>query len=331
MDGKKWTARSLAGAALLACVAGRGTAQTQPASATITSPAAKAKAPAAAKPPAVVNGEVIPQSEFDLALKQVGQSAVALPEDKLKQARMDVLALLIDDVLMNQFLVKYAQPAPKSEVDQRIAELMAGLQKQNKSLADFLRETSQTEATLRADIGHRLQWELYAKGRISDDVTEKYYKENKDFFDGVTVRASHIVLRVPPTASEAEKAAARKRLQDLHAQVVANKLDFAEAAKQYSQCPTGPNGGDLGFFPRKWVVDEAFAKAAFALKVGEVSDVVQTDYGLHLIKLAERKPGATPSDYAKMKEVVREVAMEEYRQAVLAHQRKTAKIEINLP
>ncbi len=326
MNGRKWTTRALAGAALLACVAGRGTAQPQPASATITSPATKA-----AKPPAIVNGEVVSPTDFELALKQIGQSAVPLPEDKRKQSQMEVLALLIDDVLMNQFLAKYAQPAPKGEVDQRLAELIDGLRRQNKSLADFLRETNQTEATLRADIGHRIQWELYAKGRITDEVTERYYKENKDFFDGVTVRASHIVLRVPPTASESEKAAARKKLQDLRAQIMANKIDFTAAAKQYSQCPTGPNGGDLGFFPRKWVVDEAFAKAAFALKVGEISDVVQTDYGLHLIKLTERKPGVTPSDYTKMKEVVREMAMEEYRQAVLAHQRKTAKIEINLP
>jgi peptidyl-prolyl cis-trans isomerase C len=329
MNDRKWTYRTLAGAALLTCVAGRAPAQPQPASATITSPAAKS--PVAAKPPAVVNGEVVSQSDFELALKQVGQSAVAIPEDKRKLAQMEILGLLIDDVLMNQFLVKYAPPAPPAEVNKRIAELTEGLQKQGKSLADFLRETSQTEAALRADIGHRLQWEVYAKGRITDEVTEKYYKENKDFFDGVTVRASHIVLRVPATASEAEKAAARKKLQELRAQLVANKLDFAEAAKQHSQCPTGPNGGDLGFFPRKWVVDEVFAKAAFALKAGEVSDVVQTDYGLHLIKLTERKPGTTPSDFAKVKEVAREVAMEEYRQAVLAHQRKTAKIEINLP
>jgi peptidyl-prolyl cis-trans isomerase C len=329
MNGRKWTGRTLAGAALLACVAGRGTAQTQPASATVTSPAARA--PATAKPPAVVNGEVVSSTDFELALKQVGQSAVALPEDKRKQAQMEILALLIDDVLMNQFLAKYAQPAPKGEIDQRLAELMEGLRRQNKSMADFLRETNQTEAALRADIGHRVQWELYAKSRITDEVTERYYKENKDFFDGVTVRASHIVLRVPSTASEAEKAAARKKLQDLRAQIVANKLDFAEAAKQHSQCPTGPNGGDLGFFPRKWVVDEAFSKAAFALKAGEVSDVVQTDYGMHLIKLTERKPGTTPSEFVKIKEVAREVAMEEYRQAVLAHQRKTAKIEINLP
>jgi peptidyl-prolyl cis-trans isomerase C len=330
MNGRKWTFRTLAGAALVACVAGRNPARAQTVPASGNVPAAKAPA-AAAKPPAVVNGEAVSQADLDLALKQVGQSAVALPEDRRKQNQMEVLALLIDDVLMTQFLTKYAPPAPKAEVDRKIAEMVAGLQQTHKGLADFLRDTSQTEEQLRADVGHRIQWENYARGRITDEVTERYYKENKDFFDGVTVRASHIVLRLGATATDAEKAAARKKLQDLRAQIAAGKLDFAGAAKQHSQCPTGPNGGDLGFFPRKFVVDEAFAKAAFALKVGEVSDVVSTDYGLHLIKVTERKPGSAPSDYAKVKEIARDVAMEEYRQAVLAHQRKTAKIEINLP
>lgn len=330
MSDRKWTFRTLAGAAILASVAGRNPARAQPAQASNNVPAATAPA-AGAKPPAVVNGEAVSQADLELALKQIGQSAVALPEDRRKQNQMEVLGLLIDDVLMTQFLAKYAPPAPQAEVDRKIAEMVAGLQQSHKSLADFLRETNQTEASLRADVGHRIQWENYARGKITDEVTERYYKENKDFFDGVTVHASHIVLRVGPTATDAEKAAARKKLQELRAQIVAGKLDFAEAAKQHSQCPTGPNGGDLGFFPRKFVVDEAFAKAAFALKPGEVSDVVQTDYGLHLIKVTERKAGAAPSDFAKVKEIAREVAMEEYRQAVLAHQRKTAKIEINLP
>ena len=87
---------------------------------------------------------------------------------------------------------------------------------------------------------------------------------------------------------------------------------------------------DIGLFPRKFVVQETFAAAAFALKVGEVSDVVQTDYGLHLIKVTDRKQGEQ-SEFNKIKEEVQSICASEMWQAVLAEQRKAAKIEINLP
>jgi peptidyl-prolyl cis-trans isomerase C len=77
-------------------------------------------------------------------------------------------------------------------------------------------------------------------------------------------------------------------------------------------------------------VEEPFARAAFALKVGEISDVVQTEYGMHLIKVTDRKPGQ-PSDYAKIKDEVLEFCAGEMRMALVAQQRKTARIEINLP
>src|SRR5207237_10493545 len=153
--------------------------------------------------------------------------------------------------------------------------------------------------------------------------------QNRDFFDRVAVRASHIVLRVSAGASEGEREQARSQLRALRQEIVSNKMDFAEAAKKYSQCTSAPNGGVIGYFPRKLAVEERVGKAAFGLKVGEVSDVVETDYGLHLIKATDRKPGQA-SDYNKIKDEVRELCVEEMRLAVLAQQRKAAHIEINV-
>src|SRR5262249_56914362 len=104
---------------------------------------------------------------------------------------------------------------------------------------------------------------------------------------------------------------------ELRAQILGDKTDFAAAAKAYSQCPSASDGGDVGTFPRKFVVDENFARAAFALKPGEVSGVVQTDFGLHLIKVTERKP-AQPSDFNKIKDDVREIYLDDLRLKLLA-------------
>src|SRR5262249_52526725 len=106
--------------------------------------------------------------------------------------------------------------------------------------------------------------------------------------------------------------------------------DFAAAAARHSQCPSAERGGDIGLFMRKFMVDEALARTAFALAVGQVSDVVQTEHGLHLIKVTERQPGQ-PTDFGKEKEKIRACCAEELRQAVLAEMRKTTKVEISLP
>ncbi|HEY2911046.1 MAG TPA: peptidylprolyl isomerase, partial [Gemmataceae bacterium] len=109
------------------------------------------------------------------------------------------------------------------------------------------------------------------------------------------------------------------------------KIDFATAARKHSQDPTAAMDGDLGFLPRKGsFMDEAFTKAAFALKPGELSDIVETEFGLHLILVAARKPGQ-PSQYDKCKDEVREAFADDYRAELVAKLRKEAQIKVTLP
>jgi peptidyl-prolyl cis-trans isomerase C len=244
--------------------------------------------------------------------------------------QQEALTMLIDDQLMRDFLRKKGPATDQQEVNRQMTELVEGLKKDKKSLEDFLKEQNQTEAQLRADITGWLQWNAFVKQQVTDAELKKYYDESKDFFDRVVVRASHIVLRVSPNASEDERKAVKAKLQGWRQEITEGKVDFVKAAKDHSQCTSAPNGGDIGFFPRKLAVEEPFAKAAFALKVGDISDVVQTDFGYHLIKVTDRKAG-TPSEFNKIKEEVRELFVEELRVLILAEQRQTAKVEVNLP
>jgi peptidyl-prolyl cis-trans isomerase C len=315
---RNWIKAGLAGAALLIGAAASVRAQTP-------------TTPTTAKPPAIVNGEVIPQAELDAAIRQVaGPKPVQLTEDQRRGQAMQILGMMIDDKLMRQFLAKNAKPAPPAEVNARIAAIEAELKKQNKTLPDFYKESGQTEASFRADCALAVQWDDFAKTRISDADVGTYYKINKDYFDNVMVRASHILLRIPPNATDADKAKLKEQLTGLRSQITANQIDFAEAAKKYSQCPTAPSGGDVGFFPRKFMVDEAFAQAAFSTPVNGVSEVIQTGYGFHIIKVTDRKAGE-PSDFAKIKDAVRDVCTEEMRMNLLDDLRRNGKIEITLP
>ncbi|CAN5503508.1 peptidylprolyl isomerase [soil metagenome] len=279
---------------------------------------------------ATVNGTQITAAELEAVLKKAGPKATAPTEAQKREMQQEALTMLIDDQLMRDFLRKKGPNVDLEDVNKQMAELVEGLKKDKKTLADFLKEQNQTEAQLRADITGWLQWNAFVKQTVTDADLKKYYDESKDFFDRVVVRASHIVVRVSPEAPAAERETVKAKLVGWRKEIVDSKVDFAAAAKQHSQCTSAPNGGDIGFFPRKMAVEEPFAKAAFALKVGDVSDIVQTDLGYHLIKVTDRKPG-TPSDFNKIKDEVRELLVEELRMQILAEQRQTAKVEVAQP
>src|SRR5262249_29300352 len=162
--------------------------------------------------------------------------------------------------------------------------------------------------------------------RVSEADLDRYYQEYKDYFDGTRVRVSHIVLRMPAGATADVKAKIHAQLTALRAQLLEGKITFADAARMYSHCPSASKGGALDYSDRLGMVEESFAHVAFGLQVNQISDVVETEFGLHLIWVTDRKPGQQPADYTKIKEELRERCAQELWQKILAEQRKSAKI-----
>src|SRR5262249_37611386 len=129
------------------------------------------------------------------------------------------------------------------------------------------------------------------------EIAEQYELQKEDrFTEPEQVRARHILVEVKSGADEKTKAAAKKKAEDLQAKAKSG-ADFAALAKKSSDDKaTAPQGGDLGLFPRGRMAP-AFETAAFALPVGEVSDVVETPFGYHVIKVEEhRQAGPKPLD-----------------------------------
>lgn len=290
-------------------------------------PAAPAQQMAADGEAAVVNGTVITRAQVEAELRKRPPVVTPLGPTQTALLRREILNGLIDELLVRQFLARNAPAIDEKDVARHFAGLETAQVAQGKTLADYYRETGQTEAQVRAAVVQLLQLDAWAKSRCTPEALRKYYQDNKEFFDKVKVRARHIVLTVPADAPPAEKEAARKRLLELREKIAAGAIDFGAAARQQSQCPSAIRGGDLGFFMRKWMVDEAFARAAFSLKLGQISDVVESDVGLHLIQVLERQPG-TPTTFEQCEAEVRESFTEELRQALLADLRRQARIEI---
>lgn len=129
---------------------------------------------------------------------------------------------------------------------------------------------------------------------VSDDEVKQYYEEHQAEFGTQEQRhAAHILITVGKQASDADKQAAKLKAEKVLQQVKQSPAKFAELAKQFSQDPgSALNGGDLGMFGRGAMV-KPFEDSVFSLKVGEVSDLIQTDFGYHIIKLIAVKPGKT--------------------------------------
>jgi peptidyl-prolyl cis-trans isomerase C len=232
---------------------------------------------------------------------------------------------------MKKFLKENAPVMPAKDLDAQMGKLIAGLQAQNKTLAEFCRELNKTEAQVRDDVAAVFQWRAYGLKHVSDQQVEKYYHDNKDLFDQVMVRASEILLRVPAQCSESEKAQVKGRLAELRSKILSKDIDFAKAAKQFSQGPTRDLGGDLNWFVHaSGILPESVIQAAFSMQPEQISEVIESEYGMHLIKVTGRKPGK-PSDFAKIKEEVRQLCIEELQQGILTQLRKSAQVKIEEP
>jgi peptidyl-prolyl cis-trans isomerase C len=141
-------------------------------------------------------------------------------------------------------------------------------------------EIAEQVANLRRELMIRaiVQEEIGAKVKVDEKEVQEYFAAHSDEFSGDTVQLRHIVV---PTEGEAKELQAR----------LAKNESFEELAKKHSRdTNSAPKGGDLGFLGREQMLPD-FARAAFALKTGEVSDVVRTPFGFHLIKLVNRKKG----------------------------------------
>lgn len=143
--------------------------------------------------------------------------------------------------------------------------------------------------------------DLLARVKVSDEDARKYYDEHvNEFGTPEERRAAHILIAVKGSAPQAEQDMAKAKAEQLLQQVRQDPAKFADLARKYSQDPgSAANGGDLGYFGRGAMV-KPFDAAAFALKVGEISGLVKSDFGFHIIKLLAIKPSMVlPFDEAR--------------------------------
>jgi len=250
---------------------------------------------------ALVNGSVITQSDFDREMaglrQRLNNRGESVSDEQLQELKKDVLQNLINLELIYQESQKSGIKVEEGAVNEQLNAVKKQFQNDDE-FKNALLKMDLTETGLKSQIKKGLSIDQFISKQFADKITvsekeaKSFYDSNPDAFKQPgQVKASHILIKVDPKADAAEKAAARKKIEEIQKKVKKGD-DFAALAKESSQCPSSASGGDLGFFGRGQMA-KPFEDGAFALKPGEISDIVETQFGYHIIKSTEKKPGTT--------------------------------------
>jgi peptidyl-prolyl cis-trans isomerase C len=287
---------------------------------------------------AVVNGTIITQGEFDRELdfyvRRAAQGGQQMPEFQKTKIRTDLLESLIERELLYQETQKQGIKIKTDAIAQQLKSLKQRYPNEaefNKLLNNMGLKESDVENQIKRGmaIQELIDKEISPKVVITDQESKTYYDTNPRLFQqSEQVKASHILIKVDAEATEAQKTEVRKKIREVQ-QKVQKGEDFATLAKTYSEGPSGPRGGDLGYFRRGQMV-KPFEDAAFSLKPNETSDIVETRFGYHLIKVVDKKPERTMA-YAEVKDRLnahlKQQKMESETNIYIDSLKKNAKIE----
>ena len=287
---------------------------------------------------AVVNGTIITQGEFDRVLNyelsRAAQSGQQIPDAQMAQIENNILdSLIIGELLFQECKKKGVQVKPETVTEQLmiIKQRFPSEAEFKKALEENKTNESKIEADIKRDIAIKqlIDKEVNQKVNITEEESKTFFDTNPQLFQQPErVKASHILIKVDEGASEEKKAEARKKIEEIQ-QKVKQGEDFAELAKTYSEGPSAPRGGDLDFFGRGQMV-KPFEEAAFSLKPNETSNIVETRFGYHLIKVVDKQP-AKMIAYADVKDRIgkhlKDQKLRTERQLYFDRLKKDAKIE----
>lgn len=295
---------------------------------------------ASSKFAAKVNGVGIKTKTLDAAVSNFIENqktfGVEVKEEEKAKLREGVLEQLISAELLYQESKKAKLGDLKEKTEERFGEIKKGFASEDE-FKKLLEDRGISENDLREDIKKGvhidtfLEKDLYSSVVISDQEKKEEYEKNKDKLSlPEQVKASHILIRFKDDASDEDKKDAMAKIEDLRKRAVSGE-DFAELAKENSEDGSAPQGGDLGYFRRGMMVPQ-FEAVAFSLDAGKISDVVETQFGYHIIKVLDKK-AARKLSYQEVEADMTRFLIGQKRGAALeefvAGLKKNAKIEMD--
>ena len=252
---------------------------------------------------AYVNGEAISRIDVEAGIAELeARAGQPVPADQRDAVVRDVLDQIIGYRLLLQETRERRTSVPEADVDAAIAEIRAQAPSEEAffetlELRQMTLEMLRTEARQSLQVNALLESEIGEAPPVTEDEIVEFHQQNRENFrQDERVRASHILLSFPENSDAAAREETRARAADV-LNLVRTGADFAAVARQYSDDPgSRALGGDLGYFQRGQMVPP-FDEAAFSLETMQISDLVESSFGYHIIQVTDRQaPRTVPLD-----------------------------------
>jgi peptidyl-prolyl cis-trans isomerase SurA len=291
---------------------------------------------------AVVNQEIITLSEVEKRtgplLDEIQAEGRLQRREKIREVCREVLERLIEEKLIDQEVKRVGIKVTSKEVENALEEIKRQNAASQDDIENALRRDGLTLETLKKEIEKKIQrmrlinWAVKTESKVEERELRDFYQKNIDRYRrSESYRPSHILFIVPKEATAEEIREIRKKCQKVLEKIKGGE-DFGEMATLYSQDGSAKDRGDLGYFKKGELVP-ALEREALRLRIGEVSGIIRTDFGFHLIKLLDRK-GGDPPPFEEIKEKVQADYFERERekgvQQYLNTLKEKAVIEIKL-
>ncbi len=271
---------------------------------------------------AVVNGDKITQKTVDKYLDFVKsqdiENILESDTEQLENIKANIIDSLVVITLLRQYGAKNGIEVSKEELDEKYQEIVnsytseAAFEQELETRgidSDFFKSELRDQ-TLREKIYYRITEDI----EVPEQEIKDFYEQNKETYFAVPekVKVSHILVSFMLEEEEptkAEKQEALEKIEFIRSEIEEGE-DFAEAAKQYSDDTlSAENGGDLGYITKGQMVEE-FEDVAFQLEVGKLSDIVETIYGYHILKVTDKEEGYI-QEYDEVKETAEQYLLNE--------------------
>ncbi|WP_279265929.1 MULTISPECIES: peptidylprolyl isomerase [unclassified Romboutsia] len=295
---------------------------------------------------ATVNGNGITVGNYQIVLELNKQSIQAYYGDTIWDQEVEdgvtyrekFKEMILDQMVYTESIYQKAKDekllATEDEVNKAIEDFKTSI-KENEDYQKELDELGVDDNFLKYQFERDLASENYKANfekniDITEDEMKTYYDENKEEFHTDEVEASHILIKTMDdqgnALSDKKKAEAKKKAEEVLEKLKSGE-EFSALAKEYSQdAGTAENGGELGFFAKGKMVKE-FEDAAWKLNVGEISDIVETSYGYHIIKVTDKVDEQQP--FEDVKDTIKTNLISEKYNEQVEKLKSDSKVEIN--
>jgi parvulin-like peptidyl-prolyl isomerase len=261
-----------------------------------------------------VNGQVIPQEAIQFELERLVRfySEHGMSQEQIRAQLQTLVQKATEQAIGTKLLLDEAAkldlPVSEAEVDEQVAKIVAqvggqeafeaALSQQKTDVASF---REQLKRGRRVD--KLVEQAVAGVAEPTEAEIQAHFEAHKDEFKSAErVLAQHILI-TPDGDTETSKGEAKAKIEAIRERVVGGK-DFADEAAAHSMCPSGKEGGSLGWFGRGMMVPE-FDSAVFSMTDGEVSDIIETQFGYHIICKTAHEEAGEP-DFDDVREQVRD-------------------------